>query len=91
MEGTILSIASVKSSLAIVVPCSVEKEKRGGNRQMKYVDIHEKMVETATKHLIGNVRTFLKHWSREKFRIEGYELCSGERREAVTGIFEDGN
>lgn len=86
VHGTIMSIARLDAWVATVVLCLVEREKRGGQRQKEYADTFGRMLETATKQVIGNIGEFVKHWSWDEVTVEEDGQSSEERRGSVMSM-----
>lgn len=75
-----MSIIRLDVRIAFVMQCVVEKEKRGGHRQKESADTYERMVDTAIKQLIGNVRGFMKQWVGEEITAEEDDFSTEIRR-----------
>lgn len=63
VERRTKSIDGLASWVATVVSCLLKKKEREGHHQEEYSDTYGRMVETATKEVVRNVREFEKYWS----------------------------
>lgn len=66
LEGAVMSIARLNASVATVVASSICMENRGGYRLKEYGDAFGKMLEIATKQLIGSIDQFVGYGHRMK-------------------------
>lgn len=55
-----MSIAKIGTKMPNITRCLIERKKHGEHRQKDYHETYGKMVKTAKKQLIENVRTLLK-------------------------------
>lgn len=53
-----------------------------------YGDIYSRVMETATRQLIGSVQKFVNQWSWNAFNVEEDVLRRGGSRDAVMGLPE---
>lgn len=53
VEGKIMSIACLNAWVTTSAHCLVERKNHGGQHQKVYADRDERLVDTATKQLIG--------------------------------------
>lgn len=73
-------MARLHVSMATVVCCSTEKEKREGLYHASYAGTYGRNVETARKQLDWDVRVFVKHWCSEEVTVGENGLHSGEMK-----------
>lgn len=69
-----------------MIRCRLEVEKRGGHLEKEYADMYGKMMEVATRQIIGNIEEFVKHWAWDEVSVERVEQGSGRKREEVMGM-----
>lgn len=86
LDGTIMLNSRLNAWPAAVMRCLVNGEKRGGNRQKEYDHMYAKMVQTTTRKLITNFRSFAKRWAWDEVTMEEDGLSTLKRKDAVMGI-----
>lgn len=69
-----------------VVRCLVESETRRGHHQKEHGDTYLRILDAATKQLIGNITEFVKYCAWEEVTVKEDGLGTERRRRAVMGM-----
>lgn len=74
-----------------VLRCLVEKEERLRHCQIEYADTYWRMLETATKKSVENVRSLVNDWYWEAVTVEEDGMNSEKKKETGLGMTDTGN